>query len=79
MFRSNKWSHGFLIVSAALPASGLIVGIENVTSVSGKVFLIGVFSVRSLSKISLNVEQVVSFVPMWAMKCFGFLRRIECT
>ena len=35
MFKSNKWSHRFLIVSAALPLSDLIVGVENVTSASG--------------------------------------------
>ena len=37
MFQSNKWLHGFVTVSAALPLSDLIVGVENVTSVSGKV------------------------------------------
>ena len=35
MFKSNKWSHRFLIVSAALPLSDLIVGVESVTSASG--------------------------------------------
>ena len=38
MFKSNKWSHKFLTVSA-LSLSDLIVGVENVTSVSGKVSL----------------------------------------
>ena len=58
MFKSNKWPHRFLTVSAALPLSDLIVGVENVTFVSGKVSLIKVFSCRSLSKISLDVEWV---------------------
>ena len=79
MFKSNKWSNRFLTVSAALLLSDLIVGVENVTSVSGKVSLIRVFSFKSLSKISLDVEWVASFVPMWIMMCFGFLRRIGCT
>ena len=79
MFKSNKWPHRFLTVSAALPLSDLIVGVENVTSVSGKVSLIRVFSFKSLSKIYLDVEWVASFVPMWIMICFGFLRRIGCT
>ena len=79
MFKSNKWLHRFLTVSATLPLSDLIVGAENVTSVSGKVSLMRVFSFRSLSKISLDVERVVSLVPMWMMMCFGFLRRIGCT
>ena len=72
MFKSNKWPHRFLTVSAALPLSDLIVGVENVTSVSGKVSLIRVFSFRSLSKISLDVERVASFVPMWTMMCSSF-------
>ena len=55
MFKSNKWPHRFLTVSAALPLSDLIVGVENVTSVSGKVSLIRVFSFRSVSKISLYI------------------------
>ena len=55
MFKSNKWPHRFLTVSAALPLSDLIVGVENVTSVSGKVSLIRVFSFRSVSKISLDI------------------------
>ena len=58
MFKSNKWSHRFPTISAALPLSDLIVGVENVTFVSGKVSLIKVFSCRSLSKISLDVEWV---------------------
>ena len=64
MFKSNKWPHRFLTVSAALPLSDLIVGVENVTSVSGKVFLIRVSSFKSLFKISLDVEWVASFLPM---------------
>ena len=64
MFKSNKWPHRFLTLSAALPLSGLIVGVENVTSVSGKVFLIRVSSFKSLFKISLDVEWVASFLPM---------------
>ena len=36
MFKSTRWSHRFLIVSAALPLPDLIVGVENVTSVSVK-------------------------------------------
>ena len=79
MFKSNKWSHRFLTVSAALPLSDLIVGVENVTSVSGKVSLIRVFSFRSLSKIYQDVKRVASFIPMPTMMCFGFLRRIGCT
>ena len=43
MFKSNKWPHRFLTVRAALPLSDLIVGVENVTSVSGKVSLIRKF------------------------------------
>ena len=65
MFKSNKWSHRFLTVSAALPLSDLIVGNEKVTSVLGKVSLIRVFSSRSLSKIFLDVERVASFVPSY--------------
>ena len=64
MFKSNKWPHRFLTVNAALPLSDLIVGVENVTSVSGKVSLIRVFSFKNFSKISLDVEWVASFVPM---------------
>ena len=79
MFKSNKCSRRFLTVSAALPLSDLIVGAENVSSVSAKVSLIKVLSFRSLSKVSLDVERVASFVPMWTMICFGFLRRIGCT
>ena len=67
-----KWLHGFLTISAALPLSDLIIGIENVTSVSGKVSLIRVFRSRSLSNVSLDVERVASFVPMWTMKCSSF-------
>ena len=73
MFEFNRWSHRFLTVSAALPLSDLIIGVENVTSVSGKVSLIIVFSFKILSKISLDVEWVASFVPTWIMMCFGFL------
>ena len=36
MFKSNKWSHRFVTVSAALPLSDLIVGVENITSVQVK-------------------------------------------
>ena len=72
MFKSNKWSHRFLTVRVALPLSDLIDGVENVTFVSGKVSLIRAFSFRNLSKISLDVERVTSFVPMWTMMCFGF-------
>ena len=79
MFNTNNWSHRFFTLSAALPLSDLIVGVENVTSVSGKVSLARVFSCRSLSKISLDAEWVVSFVPMWTMMCFGFLRMVECS
>ena len=79
MFMSIKWSHRFLTVSAALPLSDLIVGVKNITSISSKVSLIRVFRFRSLSKFSLDVEQVASFVPMWTMMCFDFLRRIGCT
>ena len=75
MFKSNKCSLRFLTVSAALPLSDLIVGAENVTFVSAKVFLIKVVSFRSLSKISLDVERVASFVPMWTMTCFGFFTK----
>ena len=39
VFKSDKWSHRFLTVSAVLPLSDLIVGVENVTSVSSKVSL----------------------------------------
>ena len=77
MFKSNKWPHRFLTVSAALPLSDLIDGVENVTSVSGKVSLIRVFSVKSLSKISLDVEWVASFVPMWIMMCFAFCEGLD--
>ena len=74
MFKSNKWSHRFLTVSAALPLSDLTAGTKNVISVPDKVSL-GVFSFRSLSKISLDVERVTSFVPMWTMMYFSFLGR----
>ena len=77
-FEPNKWSHRFLTVSADLPLFHLRVGVENVTSVSSKVSWIRVLSFRSLSKISLDVERMASFVLMWAMVCFGFLRRIGC-
>ena len=57
MFKSTKWSHRFLTVSDALP---LIDGSdENVTSLLRKVSLIKVFIFRSLSKISLDLGQVV--------------------
>ena len=79
MFKSNKWSHRFLTVSAALPLSHYLVGVENVPSVSGKASLIRVFSFRSLSKIYQDVKRVASFIPMRTMMCFGFLRRIGCT
>ena len=79
MFKSNKWSHRFLTVSAALPLSHYLVDAENVPSVSGKVSLIRVFSFRSLSKIYQDVKRVASFIPMRTMMCFGFLRRIGCT
>ena len=46
MFKSNKWPYRFLTVSATLPLSDLIVDVENVTSVSGKVSLIRVFSFK---------------------------------
>ena len=55
MFKSNKWLHRFLTVSVALSLSDLLDGVENVTSVSGKVSLIRVFSFRSASKISLDI------------------------
>ena len=58
MFKSKKWSHRFLTAIAALPLSDILVGVENGTSVSGKVSLIRVFSFRSLSKIPLDVEEV---------------------
>ena len=64
MFKSTKGSHKFLNVSAALPLSDLIiVGVENITTVSGNVTL-RVFSFRSLYKISLDVELEASFVTM---------------
>ena len=37
MFKSNNWSQRLLTVRAALRLSDLIVGVENVTSVSDKV------------------------------------------
>ena len=78
MFKFDKWSHRFLTVRVVLPLSDLIVGVENITSVSGKVSLIRVFSFSKnrFSEISLDVERVASFVPMWTMMCFCFLRRI---
>ena len=39
MFNSNKFLHRFLTVTAALPLSDHIVGVENVTFVLGKVSL----------------------------------------
>ena len=72
MFKSIKWSQRFFTDSAALPLSDLKIGVENVTSVLGKVSLIRVISFRSFFKISLHVERVASFVPMWTMMCFGF-------
>ena len=77
MFKSNKWLHRFLTVSAALPLSDLIVGVENVTSVSVKVSLIRVFSFKSLSKISLDVEWVASFVPMWIICVSAFCEGLD--
>ena len=71
MCKSNKWLSRFLTVSVALRLPDLIVGLENITSVLGKVSLIRVFCFRSLSKISLDVERVASFVPMWTMMCFA--------
>ena len=44
------WAHRFLTVSAILPLSDLIVGAENVTSVSGKLSLIRV----SVSEVCLK-------------------------
>ena len=79
MFKFNKWLHRFHAVSAALSLSDLIVGVKNVTSVSGKVSLARLFSFRGFSKTPLDVEQVASFVPMWTVMCFGFLWRIGCT
>ena len=79
MFEPNICSHRFLTVSAALPLSDVKVNVENVTSVSGKVSLTRVFSFRSFSKISLDVERLALFVPIWTMMCFGFLRRIGHT
>ena len=79
MFKSIKWSHKFLTVRAALPLSDLKVEVENVISVSGKVYLIRVSSYRRLPRISLDVELVASFVPVWTITCFGFLGRIGCT
>ena len=72
MFKSKKWSYRFLTVSAALPLSDLIVGVENVTSVSGKVSLIRVFSFRSLSKIPLDVEEVAYLFlgGQWCVSAF---------
>ena len=61
MFKSIKWSDKFPTVSAALPLSDLVVRVHNVTPVSGNVSLVRVFSFRSLSKISLDAEQVASF------------------
>ena len=61
MFKFNKWSDKFPTVSAALPLSDLVVRVHNVTPVSGNVSLVRVFSFRSLSKISLDAEQVASF------------------
>ena len=66
MFKSNKWPHRFLTVSAALPLSDLIVGAENVTSVSGKVSLMRVFSFKSLSKIYLDVERMIDVFRLFA-------------
>ena len=72
MFRSTKWSHGVLTVSAAIPLADLIISVKNVTSVSGKVSLIKPFSYGSLSKTSLDVERLALFVSMWTMIYFGF-------
>ena len=71
VFKSDKWSHRFLTVSAALPLSDLIVGVENVTSVSGKVSLRRVFSFRSLSKISQDVERVGHYLFLCGQWCFS--------
>ena len=62
MFKSTDWSHKFLTVSAAVSLSDLIVGLKNVIPVSGNVSLKRVFSFRSLSEISLDVEWVASYV-----------------
>ena len=71
----RKWSHKFVAVSAALPLSDLIVGVENVTPDSGNTTLRRVFSLRNLSKISVDVELGASFTVIYV----GFLRRIGCT
>ena len=72
MFKYKKWSHRFLTASAALPLSDILVGVENGTSVWGKVSLIRVFSFRSLSKIPLDVEEVAYlFVSgQWCVSAF---------
>ena len=57
MFKSAKWSHRFLTVSDALPLSDG--SDENVTSLLRKVSVIKVFIFRSLSKIPLDLGQVV--------------------
>ena len=64
MFKSIKWAHKFLTVSATLPLSDLTVVVENVTPVSGNVYLIRLLSFRSSFKISRDIERVASFVPM---------------
>ena len=54
MFKSTRWSHRFLTVSAALPLPDLIVGVENVTSVSVKDSLIRVPEVCPTFPLVLN-------------------------
>ena len=64
MFKATKWSHKVITVSAALPSSNFVVGVENATPVSWNLSLIRVFRFRVLSRISPDVEVVASFVPM---------------
>ena len=64
MFKSARWLHKLLTVSAASPLSDLIISVKNVRFFSDNVSLIRVFSLRSLCKTFQDVERVASFVPM---------------
>ena len=75
MFKSTKWSHGVLTVTAAIPLADLIISVKNATSVSGKVSLIKPFSYRGLSKTSLDAERLALFVSMWTMIYFVFFAK----
>ena len=72
---STRLYHRFFTVTVALSLFNLILGVENVTSALGNVSLIRVFSLRNLSKTSLYVERVTSFVRVRIMMFQLFAKR----